>query len=157
MAAAKQMGFRKTKMKIVLTGSSSGIGQFLADTLAGKGHQVCRLARSPQGGFSFQCDVSDWSVVQTCAGKISDHWDSLDALICCAGIQEPIGRAMEIDPLLWRKNLAVNLDGTNEFASALTPTPDILQNAPADGTTGDDHLGISTRRRIVENRDGGIF
>ena len=33
-------------------------------------------------------------------------------LICCAGIQEPIGPAMEIDPLAWRKNLAVNLDGT---------------------------------------------
>ena len=77
-------------MKIVLTGSSSGIGQFLADTLASKGHEVCRLARSPQDGFSFQCDVADWNAVQTCAEKISAQWDSVDALICCAGIQEPI-------------------------------------------------------------------
>ena len=99
-------------MNLVLTGASSGIGQFLAGTLAAKGHGVCRLARSPQAGFSFQCDVADWQAVQSCAGKVSAKWTSLDALICCAGIQEPIGPAMEIDPLAWRKNLAVNLDGT---------------------------------------------
>jgi 3-oxoacyl-[acyl-carrier protein] reductase len=99
-------------MKIAITGSSSGIGQFLANSLAGKGHEICRLARSPQGGFSFQCDVGDWNAVESCAKRISATWSSLDALICCAGIQEPIGPAMEIDPLAWRTNLAVNLDGT---------------------------------------------
>jgi NAD(P)-dependent dehydrogenase (short-subunit alcohol dehydrogenase family) len=99
-------------MRIVLTGSSSGIGQFLAGSLAARGHEICRLARSPQAGFSFQCDVSDWNAVHGCAEKVAAKWNSLDALICCAGIQEPIGPAMEIDPLAWRKNLAVNLDGT---------------------------------------------
>jgi NAD(P)-dependent dehydrogenase (short-subunit alcohol dehydrogenase family) len=99
-------------MNLVITGASSGIGHFLADSLTKRGHEICRLARSAQAGFSFQCDVSDWSAVQTCAEKISAQWTSLDALICCAGIQEPIGPAMEIDPLAWRKNLAVNLDGT---------------------------------------------
>jgi 3-oxoacyl-[acyl-carrier protein] reductase len=108
-------------MKIVLTGSSSGIGQFLADTLAQRGHEICRLARSPQAGFSFQCDVGDWNAVQNCAKKISAKWSSLDALICCAGIQEPIGPAMEIDPLAWRRNLAVNLDGTFFAIRALYP------------------------------------
>jgi len=108
-------------MKIVLTGSSSGIGKFLADALAARGHEVCRFARSPQAGFSFQCDVGDWSAVESCAQKISAKWSSLDALICCAGIQEPIGPAMEIDPLAWRKNLAVNLDGTFFAIRALYP------------------------------------
>ena len=108
-------------MKIVLTGSSSGIGQFLAETLAQRGHEVCRIARSPQDGFSFQCDVGDWNAVESCAEKISGKWSSLDALICCAGIQEPIGPAMEIDPLAWRRNLAVNLDGTFFAIRALYP------------------------------------
>lgn len=99
-------------MKIVITGSSSGIGQFLANALASRGHEICCLARSAQAGFSLQCDVSDWHAVQSCAEKVGARWTSLDALICCAGIQEPIGPAMEIDPLAWRKNLAVNLDGT---------------------------------------------
>ena len=108
-------------MKIALTGSSSGIGKFLADTLAARGHEVCRLARSPQAGFSFQCDVGDWSAVESCAQKISTKWNNVDALICCAGIQEPIGPTMEIDPLAWRKNLAVNLDGTFFAIRALYP------------------------------------
>jgi NAD(P)-dependent dehydrogenase (short-subunit alcohol dehydrogenase family) len=108
-------------MKIVLTGSSSGIGKFLADTLAARGHEICRLARSPQDGFGFSCDVSDWPAVQNCAEKISVRWKTLDALVCCAGIQEPIGPAMEIDPLAWRKNLAVNLDGTFFAIRALYP------------------------------------
>lgn len=99
-------------MKLVLTGSSSGIGRYLAETLEKGGHEVCRLARSPQGGFSFQCDVSDWDALQECAEKVTDEWGTADGLICCAGIQEPIGPAMEIDPMAWRAALAVNLDGT---------------------------------------------
>jgi NAD(P)-dependent dehydrogenase (short-subunit alcohol dehydrogenase family) len=99
-------------MKIVLTGASSGIGKFLADSLEAKKHELCRIARSPQNGFSFQCDVSDWDAVTGCADKVSAAWRSLDAIICCAGMQEPIGPAMEIEPQQWRKNLGVNLDGT---------------------------------------------
>ncbi len=99
-------------MNLILTGSSSGIGKFLADSLAAKGHSVCRIARSPQDGFAFPCDVSDWAALQNCAGQISQRWNLADGLICCAGIQEPIGPAMEIDPAAWRSNLAVNLDGT---------------------------------------------
>jgi NAD(P)-dependent dehydrogenase (short-subunit alcohol dehydrogenase family) len=99
-------------MNIVLTGSSSGIGRFLAESLVNRGHDVCRLARSPQDGFSFQCDVSDWSALQNCAEKITAEWKAVDGLICCAGVQEPIGPAMEINPAAWRSTLAVNLDGT---------------------------------------------
>jgi NAD(P)-dependent dehydrogenase (short-subunit alcohol dehydrogenase family) len=98
-------------MKIVLTGSSGGIGRFLAESLVDRGHDVCRLARSRQAGFSFQCDVSDWSALQNCAEKIMAKWNAVDGLICCAGIQEPIGPAMEIDPADWRSTLAVNLGG----------------------------------------------
>jgi 3-oxoacyl-[acyl-carrier protein] reductase len=114
-------------MNLVITGSSSGIGKFLADALAAKGHAVCRLARSPQDGFSFRCDVSDWDAVQTCAEKIAAKWDSLDALICCAGIQEPIGPAMGMDPRAWRKSLAVNLDGTFFAIRAFYP---LLKKSP---------------------------
>jgi NAD(P)-dependent dehydrogenase (short-subunit alcohol dehydrogenase family) len=114
-------------MNLVLTGSSSGIGKFLADSLAAKGHAVCRLARSPQDGFSFQCDVSDWPALQNCAQTVAKKWDALDGLICCAGIQEPIGPAMEIDPAAWRSTLATNLDGTffaiRAFHSLLRRSP----------------------------------
>jgi len=99
-------------MNLVITGSSSGIGKFLAESLAKRGHKICRLARSAQDGFNFQCDVSNWNTVQKCAEKVAAKWAAVDGLICCAGIQEPIGPAMEIDPAAWRSALAVNLDGT---------------------------------------------
>jgi NAD(P)-dependent dehydrogenase (short-subunit alcohol dehydrogenase family) len=99
-------------MNLVITGSSTGIGKFLADSLAAKNHAVCRIARAPQDGFGFQADVSDWPALDNCAKKISAKWQWVDGLICCAGIQEPIGPAMEIDPAAWRSALAVNLDGT---------------------------------------------
>lgn len=99
-------------MRIVITGSSGGIGRFLAESLAKHGHEVCRLARSRQDGFSFQCDVSNWNAVRSCAEKVAVKWKAVDGLICCAGTQEPIGLAMEIDPAAWRSALAVNLDGT---------------------------------------------
>jgi len=99
-------------MNLILTGSSSGIGKFLADSLAAQGHSVCRIARSTQAGFAIPCDVSDWAALQDSAQKISQRWDLVDGLICCAAVQEPIGPAMEIDPAAWRATLAVNLDGT---------------------------------------------
>ena len=99
-------------MNLVLTGSSSGIGKFLADALMAKGHSVCRIARSPQDGFAISCDVSNWAALQNCVAEISQRWNRVDGLICCAGVQEPIGPTMEIDPAAWRSTLAVNLDGT---------------------------------------------
>ena len=99
-------------MKLVITGSSSGIGKFLADSLSARGHEVCRIARSEQEGFSFRCDVSDWPALQRCAEAVATKWNAVDGLICCAGIQEPIGPAMEIEAAAWRSALAVNLDGT---------------------------------------------
>ena len=108
-------------MKIVVTGASSGIGGFLADSLAAAGHELSRIARSPQTGFSFSCDVSNWPALRDCAGKIAERWGGADALICCAAIQDPIGPAMEIEPLAWRRNLAVNLDGTFFSIRAMYP------------------------------------
>ena len=81
-------------MNIVITGSSTGIGKFLADALAAKGHAVCRIARSPQPDFSIQCDVADWAALENAAKIVAKKWTSIDALVCCAGIQEPIGPAM---------------------------------------------------------------
>ena len=99
-------------MNFVITGSSSGIGRHLAESLARQGHQICRIARSPQEGLSLQCDVSDWSAVREGAERVAAKWPAVDGLVCCAGIQDPIGPAMEIEPAAWRSALAVNLDGT---------------------------------------------
>ncbi len=112
MAAAEPVGLREAQVNIVLTGSSTGIGKYLADTLEARGHVVCRLARSAQAGFALRADVSNWNDLAAAASQVAQKWKSVDALICCAGVQEPIGPAMGIDPAAWRHALAVNLDGT---------------------------------------------
>lgn len=111
-------------MKILITGTSSGIGRFLAEHLAAAGHQVWGVARSPQGNFessvlsralyfvSSQCDVADWSQVSALRAHVDSQWRLVDALICCSGIQAPIGPAMDVDPMEWSRNIRVNLDGT---------------------------------------------
>lgn len=99
-------------MNIVITGSSSGIGKMLSKYFIDKNHNVCKISRSKQDGFSFQCDVSDLNSIQKCAESISKEWNHVDCLICCAGIQDPIGPAMSIDPLKWTNNINVNLIGT---------------------------------------------
>ncbi len=111
-------------MNLVITGTSSGIGRYLALHLAGAGHSVWGLARSPQDSlveecarqnFSFKgavCDVSRWEDVAKARLAVGTAWSALDGLICCAGVQPPIGPAMEADPLNWSANIRINLDGT---------------------------------------------
>jgi len=117
-------------MKILLTGSSTGIGRALAERLLSKGHEVWGLARSAQDDFAashagrFQasrCDVSQWDQVESVAREIGARWGVLDALICCAGIQGEIHRALEADPQRWSSTVRINLDGTFFPIRALHP------------------------------------
>ena len=109
-------------MKIVLTGASSGIGRHLALTLATE-HKILGIARNEsalqdvqrEAGTRF-CgtfgDVSSWSSLQSIVESVSEVWSDCDALICCAGIVTPIGKAMRQNPELWARSLRTNLEGT---------------------------------------------
>lgn len=108
-------------MKIVITGSSSGIGRRLVEFLLQQDHQVWGLARSDQSEFAeknaarffpLRCDVSNWEKVSRAAEGVSAATDSIDGLIACAGIQGAMGPAIEIDPLEWSQTVRTNLDGT---------------------------------------------
>ena len=109
-------------MKIVLTGASRGIGRHLALTLATE-HKILGIARDEsalqdvqrEAGAMFygtSCDVSSWSSLQSIVESVSEVWSDCDALICCAGIVTPIGKAMTQNPELWARSLRTNLDGT---------------------------------------------
>ena len=108
-------------MKIVLTGSSSGIGRALAQRLLASGHHVWGLARSDQAEFEKQhggrfratrCDVAEWRQVADAARVIISNWGTPDALVTCAGVQGEIGPALSIDPEKWSATIRANLDGT---------------------------------------------
>lgn len=110
-------------MKILITGASSGIGRYLAGRFTEAGHEVWGTARSPQPGEDFagrsrdtfrysSCDISSFPAVSRLRSEIGREWNDLNGLICCGGIQAPIGPAMEVEPEAWSANLRTNLDGT---------------------------------------------
>ena len=111
-------------MKILITGSGSGIGRHLARRLGAAGHEICGLGLSlqedvlsefEQNGIKFHwffTDVSNWEQLSTASRELSFAWSSLDAIICCAGVQGELGPAMTLDPAAWSQCVRVNLDGT---------------------------------------------
>ena len=117
-------------MRIVITGSSSGIGRALALRLIGRGHRVWGLARSDQTAqvmefpgkfFASQCDVSSWGEVEAARSAITQQFGRVDALVTCAGTQGAIGRATQLDPAAWSTTVRANVDGTYFPIRALWP------------------------------------
>src|SRR5262245_29066130 len=100
-------------MKILITGSGSGIGQFLSRHFLGAGHEIWGLGRTEQTDFHNECrrqgwsfrasqsDIADWKQMAALRVEVGEAWRHLDGLICCAGIQGPLGPAMTLDPLEW--------------------------------------------------------
>ncbi|MDP3073405.1 MAG: SDR family oxidoreductase [Opitutaceae bacterium] len=134
-------------MNCVVTGSSSGIGRALAARLLARGHAVWGLARSDQADFAAQhagkfhaarCDVAQWPQVERAFAEISAAWPGVDALICAAGLQGEIGRALAADPARWSATVRANLDGTFHTLRA-----------------GDALLGRAARRAKVVCFSGG--
>lgn len=108
-------------MRIVITGTSSGIGRALAERLMKKGHHVLGLARTDQAEFAARagnafrhrlCDVSSWEQLESCAQATALEWPSVDGLICCAGSQGEVGPTVSASPLKWTDTVRTNLDGT---------------------------------------------
>ncbi len=121
---------RMPKMKIVVTGSSSGIGRALAERLLEHGHEVWGLARRPQneladkfpGHFGWSCcDLVEWPEVEREAGKLLKTWPAFDGVACCAGSQGAIGPALDADPQDWSATVRSNLDATYFALRALAP------------------------------------
>ncbi len=123
-------------VNVVLTGSSSGIGRALAERLLARGHRVWGLARSDQSDFTakhggkftgLRCDVAEWDQVARATREVAAVAGSLDALVCVAGVQGEIGRALAADPAKWSATVRANLDGTffavRAFAGLLSRAP----------------------------------
>ena len=124
-------------MKIVLTGSSTGIGRALAERLLARGHFVWGIARSDQTEFAQQhqhfdcsrCDVANWQEISRVVGEVQAAWGHVDALIAAAGIQGEVGRTLALDPTRWSATVRANLDGTFHAIRAFAP---LLERTSAD-------------------------
>ena len=100
-------------MRILVTGVSSGIGLSLAQRLSK--HELWGLARrNPPADLSIHfisCDVSDWTQITAFSKELAAAWDSLDAIIHCAGSQGVVGPSMSVNPLEWASAVRANLEG----------------------------------------------
>ncbi|HET7535310.1 MAG TPA: SDR family oxidoreductase [Candidatus Didemnitutus sp.] len=122
-------------MRLVITGTSSGIGRALAEQLLDAGHEVWGLARSDQSEFAAahrgfrgaRCNVADYAAVSAVAEKVAAAWPGLDGLIACAGTQGEIGRTLTANPDRWQETVHANLVGTfntvRAFAGLLAHAP----------------------------------
>lgn len=121
-------------MRVVITGSSSGIGKVLTGRLVGDGCRVWGLSRRRQGVNnllssaqtegqfrSSLANVVDSSALAQVASEIEREWLGIDALITCAAIQGIIGPAMSADARQWSETVRVTLDGTFNSIVALFP------------------------------------
>jgi NAD(P)-dependent dehydrogenase (short-subunit alcohol dehydrogenase family) len=108
-------------MRIVITGTSSGIGRRLTEHLLSQGHHVWGLARSDQADFerrtgdvfhASRCDVAVWEQVEAVAQHVATKWSCIDGLVTCAGVHGAVGPTAEVDPKQWSDTIRANLDGT---------------------------------------------
>jgi NAD(P)-dependent dehydrogenase (short-subunit alcohol dehydrogenase family) len=98
----------------VVTGSSSGIGLCVADTLAALGCRVAGIDRSaaPSGAHpSYAGDVCDEGAMERCFSQIEQDVGSPDVLVTCAGIfqETPLE---DLTAERWRQTIDINLTGT---------------------------------------------
>ena len=122
-------------MRIVITGSSSGIGQVLAEHLLRQGHSVWGLARRMHtiqiSGLSkmdrepefrsTQIDVTRSATLRKAAADIARQWERIDALLHCAAAQGQIGPAATLNTSQWSDTVRVILEGTFNTISAFLP------------------------------------
>jgi len=98
----------------VVTGSASGIGRCVAETLAALGARVAGIDRASGPSPihpTFAGDVSDAADIDRCFSQIEQEVGPADLLVTCAGIFHP-APLEELGLDAWRQTLDVNLTGT---------------------------------------------
>jgi 3-oxoacyl-[acyl-carrier protein] reductase len=97
----------------VVTGAGRGIGQRIAEVLAGNGAKVAALdleAPNHDGILGIACDVSDEAAIDAAFARIEAELGTVSVLVLNAGIY-PIVAFEETTRELWDKTIAINLTG----------------------------------------------
>ena len=123
----------ETGKTALVTGASRGIGLETARQLVARGWKVGMTARSggilaevaeslgPENALAVQCDVADWSEVQSACGEVSGRFGTITALVNNAGVIDPVGRLADTDPVEWVHLLQINIGGPMNAARAVLP------------------------------------
>jgi NAD(P)-dependent dehydrogenase (short-subunit alcohol dehydrogenase family) len=120
-----------------LTGGGSLIGEGIACTLVERGWTVAVTdinidlarqvaARAGRGADALQLDVTDEARVQEAVTELLSRHARIDALVNAAGGMRGLGIQktdfVDVSPDLWRRLLAVNLEGVLNCSHAVLPS-----------------------------------
>lgn len=97
----------------VVTGAGRGIGQRIAEVLAGNGAKVAALdleAPDHAGILGISCDVSDEAAIEATFARVEAELGTVSVLVLNAGIY-PIVPFEETTRELWDRTMAINLTG----------------------------------------------
>jgi NAD(P)-dependent dehydrogenase (short-subunit alcohol dehydrogenase family) len=108
--------------RVVITGSSRGLGSLLAHAFSHAGASVALVARTEKDlkavaaslpGPALVCsgDVTDEDFNEGVADTVVAEWGGLDVWICNAGISPIVAGPRDTGAAVWRKVLDVNLTG----------------------------------------------
>jgi NAD(P)-dependent dehydrogenase (short-subunit alcohol dehydrogenase family) len=138
------------KLRIAVTGASSGVGRELVRALAADGHQLFGCARREaqlreatyDGTIASYrvCDVTDEAAVRGLASAVDREWQGLDVLINCAGGFGAIGPIGLTESEEWLSTIRLNLYGSYLCVKHLLPL-----------------LSRSAEARILNFSGGGAF
>lgn len=97
----------------VVTGAGRGIGQRIAEVLAGNGAKVAALdleAPAHEGILGIACDVSEEAAIEAAFAQVERDLGTVSVLVLNAGIY-PIVPFEETTRELWDRTMAINLTG----------------------------------------------
>jgi NAD(P)-dependent dehydrogenase (short-subunit alcohol dehydrogenase family) len=108
--------------RVVITGSSRGLGVLLAHAFSRVGARVALVARTekdlkavaaalPGPSLVFNGDVTDEDVNEWVADATVTEWGGVDVWICNAGISPIVAGPRDTEASVWRQVLEVNLTG----------------------------------------------
>ena len=129
-----------TDHAVIVTGSTSGIGEAIARRLAGFGAHIVvnsansveageRLAAELPGACYVRGDIADPATAPALVDAARERWGRLDGLVNNAGVTTDVP-IQDIDPLTaehWNRILSVNVTGTFLVSQAALP---LLREAP---------------------------
>lgn len=103
--------FELTGRIAVVTGAAGAIGKAIASALDAQGATVIAADLAPGMQDVLRLDVTDASSWEEFSTRVGDLHGRLDILVNCAGIA-PMASIEATDAALWRKAMAVNVEGT---------------------------------------------